>query len=213
MVSLNKGLLTAALCSATLMLAPALAQATTYPSIAQHTPAKAAPQSATSSEIAKTLKSAMLTDARFTMRRTMAAAGLTITSRGEVHKKADGNWIWDQKTPFPQRIELTNDEMLLSMAGDPVQVMRLDSNPTLYALVATLKALLRLDMATLERTFTVDNFVHGAPGEAWVLHLLPKDPVFQKILRDVTLSGSQKLERVVFIDRNGDKTDIAFAPF
>ena len=175
-------------------------------------PVKVVEQSTSSPEIARILKNAMLTDARFTMRRALNIQGLTLTSRGEVHQKRDGNWLWEQKQPFPQKLELTNEEILMSVAGDPVQVVRLDSNPVLYAFASTLKALLRLDVATLDKTFRVEKFVKGDANTPWQLFLTPQEGVFQKILKSVTLTGRAKLERVQFTDADRGVTDITFTP-
>ena len=65
-----------------------------------------------------------------------------------------------------------------------MQVVRLDSNPVLYAFASTLKALLRLDVATLDKTFRVEKFV----------------------------KGRAKLERVQFTDADRGVTDITFTP-
>lgn len=147
--------------------------------------------------------------AHFEQTRTIKTMPQPLRSQGEMLIARDNGLLWDQKTPFPMLLMLTDTRMVQQVNGQPPQVITADNNPQMFQLNHLLRALFQADRRVLEQNFRINLQDKG--DNRWALRLTPITSPLDKIFASIDLSGQQFLDTIQLNDKQGDRTDIALS--
>ncbi len=140
----------------------------------------------------------------FDEERRISLLGVPLRSSGEllyiapdylkkiVHKGGQGSYEIDG-----ERLRIEEDQ-----GGE--REVTLDAQPALQAFVASFRATLAGDLATLQRYYRV---TFDGEAKAWVLTLVPRDKAMARVIREVEIRGKGiHLQQVTTLEQGGDST-------
>jgi Outer membrane lipoprotein carrier protein LolA. len=132
-----------------------------------------------------------------------------LRSQGDMLIARDRGLLWDQKTPFPMLLMLTDTRMVQQINGQPPQVITAENNPQMFQFNHLLRALFQADRAVLEQNFRID-FQDRGKG-SWTLRLTPTTSPLDRIFAAIDLAGEDYLNTITLNDKQGDRTDIVLS--
>ena len=97
--------------------------------------------------LAKRLNDFTSLEADFTQKRTLGAAGRTLTSTGTLSLTGDGAFSWVQKTPFVQTVSLKDGVFTIRYEDEAPEVMKAETHPAVLSAARLLTSVMRLDAA------------------------------------------------------------------
>ena len=164
---------------------------------------------------AETLDAARLNDftsleADFTQKRTLGAAGRTLTSTGTLSLTGDGAFSWVQKTPFVQTVSLKDGVFTIRYEDEAPEVMTAETHPAVLSAARLLTSVQYriLDAAALQDAFDYTLVGGEKPADAWTITLRARDEALGRILGTVTLKGSEYVESIRMSPSNDNVTDM-----
>src|SRR5882672_2271068 len=100
----------------------------------------------------------------------------------------------------------------LRIRGDAsTRSVRLSEQPVLSALIASLRATLAGDRATLQHYYEIT--LRGDAATRWTLTLTPIDPVLQAAIDRIEMRGrGDQVEQVMILSRAGDRSELSMTP-
>lgn len=150
-------------------------------------------------------------EADFTQKRTLGAAGRTLTSTGTLSLTGEGAFVWIQKTPFVQTVSLRDGVFTIRYEDEAPEVMTAETHPVVLSAARLLTSVMRLDAAALQDVFDF-TFVGGEkPADAWMITLKARDEALGRILGTVTLRGSEHVESIRMSPSDDNVTDMLLA--
>jgi hypothetical protein len=147
--------------------------------------------------------------AEFTQERRLAALPVPLRARGEVLLSREMGVRWHQQQPFGMTLWLTDTAMLQQLDGEAVQPLSDAGDPRMQAFQRLLRDLLLVDLAALADDFQITSL--PASGSSWQLQLVPKTAPLNLLFSHFELSGSQVVETLHLLDRDGDAILIRFS--
>lgn len=159
----------------------------------------------TQAEVHQLLSAQPAQRARFEQEKQVEGLAQPLKSSGELLLvRGQGLW-WHQQAPFELALSLTERRMSQRVGQEPAQVI---DNPQLLEFSSMLLALFGSDERALARYFALD-FRSDEGG--WSLVMTPLAAPLDKVFAHLTLSGGERLDRLVIADRQGDETRIRFS--
>lgn len=158
--------------------------------------------------LAKRLNDFTLLEADFTQKRTLGAAGRTLTSTGTLSLTGDGAFSWVQKTPFVQTVSLKDSVFTIRYEDEAPEVMKAETHPAVLSAARLLTSVMRLDAAALQDAFDFTLVGGEKPADAWTITLRARDEALGRILGTVTLKGSEYVESIRMSPSNDNVTDM-----
>lgn len=158
--------------------------------------------------LAKRLNDFTSLEADFTQKRTLGAAGRTLTSTGTLSLTGDGAFSWVQKTPFVQTVSLKDGVFTIRYEDEAPEVMKAETHPAVLSAARLLTSVMRLDAAALRDTFDFTLVGGEKPADAWTITLRARDEALGRILGTVTLKGSEYVESIRMSPSNDNVTDM-----
>ena len=113
------------------------------------------------------------------------------------------------ETPYFERLDIAGN-MLTIESRRGVRQIDLEGQPSAAAWVASIRATLKGDAASLSRLFKV-----GLTGQAarWTLTLDPLEPGLSGVIQRISIDGVQaRLTRIEVDERMGDRTVLVIVP-
>lgn len=149
--------------------------------------------------------------ATFREQRRFAALTEPLLSNGRLLYRRPDYLEKDTEWPVPERMVIDGSRLIITPPGnDPPQVVDLDAQPGLRAMVEGMRGPLAGDLDALQRSFHVE--AAGALA-AWTLLLTPRDPLAAKLLRAVRLAGRDSWIADILIQQaNGDEQAMQVEP-
>lgn len=147
--------------------------------------------------------------AHFAQTRTIKTLPQPLRSQGEMLIAREQGLLWDQKTPFPMQLTLTDSRMVQQINGQPPQVITAENNPQMFQFNHLLRALFQADRRVLEQNFRID--FHDNGGGNWALRLTPVTSPLDNIFASIDLEGQTFLNTIQLNDKQGDRTDITLS--
>lgn len=132
-----------------------------------------------------------------------------LRSQGEMVIARDRGLLWDQKSPFPMLLMLTDTRMVQVVNGQTPQVITADNNPQMFQFNHLLRGLFQADRQVLEQNFQL-RFTDRGQGR-WTLSLVPITTPLDKVFASIDLGGGTYLEQIQLNDKQGDRTDITLS--
>lgn len=158
--------------------------------------------------LAKRLNDFTSLEADFTQKRTLGAAGRTLTSTGTLSLTGDGAFSWVQKTPFVQTVSLKDGVFTIRYEDEAPEVMTAETHPAVLSAARLLTSVMRLDAAALQDAFDFTLVGGEKPADAWTITLRARDEALGRILGTVTLKGSEYVESIRMSPSNDNVTDM-----
>ena len=141
--------------------------------------------------------------ARFVEQKTLSVLSTPIESRGELSFKSPDFLQKKTTQPIQETLTVERDRVIL-IRGGKEQVIQLDAQPEMRALIDSLRATLSGDLPTLKKSFLVK--LSGSANK-WTLSLRPLSANLQRVLVEVSIQGRNS--EILFIETtmlNGDRT-------
>ena len=158
--------------------------------------------------LAKRLNDFTSLEADFTQKRTLGAAGRTLTSTGTLSLTGDGAFSWVQKPPFVQTVPLKDGVFTIRYEDEAPEVMKAETHPAVLSAARFLPSVMRLDAAALQDAFDYTLVGGEKPADAWTITLRARDEALGRILGTVTLKGSEYVESIRMSPSNDNVTDM-----
>ena len=158
--------------------------------------------------LAKRLNDFTSLEADFTQKRTLGAAGRTLTSTGTLSLTGGGAFSWVQKTPFVQTVSLKDGVFTIRYEDEAPEVMTAETHPAVLSAARLLTSVMRLDAAALQDAFDFTLVGGEKPADAWTITLRARDETLGRILGTVTLKGSEYVESIRMSPSNDNVTDM-----
>ncbi len=131
-----------------------------------------------------------------------------LSSEGQFTLDKTHGLLWQQTTPFPVNLVLTQDKLRQSMGGQEAQIITSEQNPMAFYFSRVFLSVFHGDTAELEKEFTLD---FATEDDAWRLTLTPKAAPLNSVFDTITLQGHQQIERLELREIRGDRTEIEFS--
>ncbi len=116
--------------------------------------------------------------------------------------------IWRNEQPFASSLVVT-PERLVSEVGGSTRRVDAAQEPAVRAINAILFDLIDADIARLQARF--DLLAIAQADGRWQLKLTPKAGTLTQAINAVELEGARHVDRVVLVEANGDRSEIAFS--
>jgi outer membrane lipoprotein-sorting protein len=146
--------------------------------------------------------------ARFTETKHVALLKAPLTLTGTLSYERPDRLEKHVLAPYDERIAIAGTQVTVdNNTRGRTQNVSVASNPTLLALVESLRATLAGDLAALERHFEVT--LERKAGQ-WTIALVPREPGTLALITRISLTGSgTQLRRIDIEEAGGDRSEMS----
>lgn len=131
-----------------------------------------------------------------------------LASQGKFTLSKAQGLLWQQVTPFPVQLVLTEDKLRQTFAGQTPQTITAKENPMAFYFSHVFLAVFHGDTQALQQQFAMNFTVnHGQ----WTLVLTPNQAPLNSVFQSITLTGEQDIDSLTLQEIRGDKTEIVFS--
>lgn len=150
------------------------------------------------------LKSVRSAAAHFVERRELAALNTPLQSAGTLAYVAPDQLQKVTLRPKPARLTVIGDRLTVEQEGAAPRNLSVSGSPELGAFVASIRATLAGDLASLQTFYTV---VLDGDATDWTLRLVPRDARMRSMLSEVRIHGvGHALTRIETEEAGGDRS-------
>lgn len=142
----------------------------------------------------------------FTQKKYLAELDHPLISTGHFVAAQGRGLIWQVEHPVSARLLITPDQLVQRSNGHETLHIDADQQPGLRMVAAVLLAVFQANTQRLRQFFTVRK--SHTPNGDWQLILEPKSRAVKSLIKQVTLTGAKRLERVEIAEPNGDRDRI-----
>lgn len=143
----------------------------------------------------------------FTQQRHIEMFEQPLSSEGHFTLNKEQGLLWQQETPFPVGLVLTQDKLRQTFAGQQPQVITAKENPMAFYFSHVFLAVFHGDTEALKEQFDI---AFKAESDQWTIELTPLNAPLNAVFTSITLSGSDNIDQLELLEIRGDKTDISF---
>jgi len=130
-----------------------------------------------------------------------------LTSNGQFLLEKSHGLLWNQQTPFPVNLVLTEDKLRQTFADQPPQVITAQENPMAFYFSKIFLSVFHGDTQQLQSQFELQL---KTSQQQWQLTLEPKQAPLNAVFKSITLKGNDNIDYLVLEEVRGDKTEIEF---
>jgi outer membrane lipoprotein-sorting protein len=148
--------------------------------------------------------------ARFVERKFMQMLRQPLQSSGRLIYSAPDRLQKETLAPTPSELIVNGDRLTVQQPDGKMRDLSVSEFPEIGALVASVRATLAGDAATLTRYYslTLTGSVDG-----WLLQLEPRDQRLRGVLTMIRIQGEgDSIRGIETVERNGDRTEMAITP-
>ncbi|OIN14539.1 hypothetical protein BFS86_11195 [Shewanella algae] len=134
-----------------------------------------------------------------------------LRSSGEFLFQRELGMLWQQQTPFDNLLLLKQGELIQQDSQGKLSVTKADAGPAAVAemLPRMMQSLLSGDIQVLSQGFEL--YLLNDQAGHWQLGLKAKEQTMAALLPQMVLEGSQDLESLTLLAKNGDISQIFFS--
>jgi hypothetical protein len=126
---------------------------------------------------------------------------------GTLERGQDGTLVRRVESPYRETSIVRGRDVVILRDGSRTRQIPLDRAPELQGLISSIDAMLRGDVAQLDRSF--NSTLEGSP-DRWRVRLVPHDERLRRRLSDVSVYGSGDIARCFALNQpTGDASIIA----
>lgn len=163
----------------------------------------------TMEQVQQQLASHTIVRGEFTQTRHMQMFDAPLTSQGQFLLSREHGLWWQQSTPFPTSLVLTQDTLSQQVGSQPAQVMKVNDNPMVFYFSHVFLSLFKGDTSQLTEQFTLD--FQSTNSSSWTLALTPKSAPLNKVFSHITIQGQSDINHIELMEIRGDRTEIEFS--
>ncbi|CAH8205029.1 Putative transmembrane protein [Vibrio aestuarianus] len=130
-----------------------------------------------------------------------------LSSVGKFLLDKQNGLLWQQNSPFPVNLVLTQDKLRQTFANQPPQVITEKENPMAFYFSHLFLSVFHGDTQQLNKQFTMT--LHTGDGQ-WQLNLTPRNEPLNSVFTSITLTGRDDIDGLILQEVRGDKTEIQF---
>ena len=165
--------------------------------------------SLTLSDLKGRLREPKTLSADFVQRRELKGIKRPLVSRGRVVLERGRGVLWDQASPFLQRMTVTPGRVRIELEGRKSAEEIPVTDPKAKAFAGLVEGVLAGDTAQLEAHFKVES-VRALPGDRWAMALLPREAMLSRAFSRIEITGGSVVESLALASPAGEKTTIEF---
>lgn len=143
----------------------------------------------------------------FTQLRHLEMFEQPLSSQGKFTLNKAQGLLWQQTTPFPVQLVLTQDKLRQTFAGQAPQIITAKENPMAFYFSHVFLAVFHGDTEALQEQFDLNFAINEGQ---WTLRLTPKQAPLNSVFESITLTGEQDIDGLILQEVRGDKTEILF---
>ncbi|EKO3484931.1 outer membrane lipoprotein carrier protein LolA [Vibrio fluvialis] len=144
----------------------------------------------------------------FTQSRKIEMFAEPLSSQGTFLLDKAHGLLWQQNTPFPVNLVLTQDKLRQTFAGQAPQTITAKENPMAFYFSHIFLSVFHGDTEQLQSEFDLDFSVRD---EQWTLVLTPKGAPLNAVFKHITLQGQDDINALSLQEVRGDNTEIRFS--
>ena len=143
----------------------------------------------------------------FTQIKTLSGVSKKLNSEGFFIVDKSMGIVWITEKPIYQTLKVSDSG--IRIGNKSVVLMNLDarSEPAVKYINELVLAIFSGDMRTLEKLF---NYSGDVTAKGWNLELTPKNTA-STFFKKITIVGSSAINRISFISKDGDLTEVIFS--
>ena len=146
---------------------------------------------------------------RFVERRFVQMLNQPLQSSGTLSYTAPNRLQKQTLAPSPSSMTVEGDRLTIVQPDGKTRTLSLSDSPEIGALVASIRATLAGDTATLERYYAPT--LTGGAGD-WSLVLEPRDDRLRKLLKTIRIQGEGSVIRSIeTVEHDGDRTEMTIS--
>ncbi|MEF1310287.1 outer membrane lipoprotein carrier protein LolA [Vibrio mytili] len=144
----------------------------------------------------------------FTQQRHLDMFNQPLRSSGHFTLSQMHGLLWQQDTPFPVNLVLTENKLRQTFADQEPKTISAKDNPMAFYFSRIFLSVFHGDTTALKTQFSLD---FSADKGQWRLVLVPKQPPLNAVFKSIVLSGNEHIDNLTLQELRGDKTDIEFS--
>ncbi|TOY94033.1 outer membrane lipoprotein carrier protein LolA [Vibrio fluvialis] len=144
----------------------------------------------------------------FTQSRKIEMFAEPLSSQGTFLLDKAHGLLWQQSTPFPVNLVLTQDKLRQMFAGQTPQTITAKENPMAFYFSHIFLSVFHGDTEQLQSEFDLDFSVQDTQ---WTLVLTPKGAPLNAVFKHITLQGQDDINALSLQEVRGDNTEIRFS--
>ncbi|WP_215403539.1 LolA family protein [Vibrio gigantis] len=167
------------------------------------------------SELQTVLSENSIVRGEFTQTRNMEMFAQPLTSQGTFLLDKSSGLLWNQTTPFPVNLVLTDNKLSQRFADQPAKIITDKENPMAFYFSHIFLSVFHGDTQKLQDQFSLSfqpATVQSSDQNtgSWTLTLKPKSAPMNAVFEAITLQGNSDIERIELKEIRGDSTVIEF---
>jgi hypothetical protein len=144
---------------------------------------------------------------KFTQSKTLSGVSKKLNSEGFFIVDKSKGIIWITEKPIYQTLKVSNSGVLVGNKSGVLMNLDARSEPSVKYINELVLAIFSGDMSALEKLF---NYSGEVTAKGWNLELTPKNTV-STLFKKITIVGSSTINRIIFISKDGDLTEVIFS--
>jgi outer membrane lipoprotein-sorting protein len=159
------------------------------------------------SQIETLVSAAPTVRGNFTQSKTLSGVSKKLNSEGFFIVDKSKGIVWITEKPIYQTLKVSNSGIRIGNKSSVLMNLDARSEPSVKYINELVLAIFSGDMSALERLF---NFSGEVTAKGWNLELTPKNTV-STLFKKITIVGSSTINRISFISKDGDLTEVIFS--
>jgi outer membrane lipoprotein-sorting protein len=159
------------------------------------------------SQIETLVSAAPTVRGKFTQSKTLSGVSKKLNSEGFFIVDKSKGIVWITEKPIYQTLKVSNSGIRIGNKSSVLMNLDARSEPSVKYINELVLAIFSGDMSALERLF---NYSGEVTAKGWNLELTPKNTV-STLFKKITIVGSSTINRISFISKDGDLTEVIFS--
>jgi outer membrane lipoprotein-sorting protein len=159
-------------------------------------------------EVTQQLSEQKLVRGEFSQQRDMEMFSQPLTSLGHFVIDKKSGLLWQQTTPFPVVLVLSDHKLSQKFGEQSPQIMTAEENPMVFYFSHIFLSLFDGDTKQLDKQFT-QSFSELA--DSWKLTLKPKQAPLDAVFEQIVITGTRYIDQIELKEVRGDNTTIRFS--
>lgn len=144
----------------------------------------------------------------FTQQKNIADLSLSLKSSGRFAVNRNTGILWHTQKPVENKVIIKNGVLCIQNSGGS-QTYSVAESQMLQHIIGIMQNILLQNYEELTNYFDL-YFYQDTHSSEFYLGLKPTDSVFAEVFSQMVIEGSRYIDKVSFIDSNGDVTSIIF---
>ena len=159
------------------------------------------------SKIEGLVSSAPTVRGKFIQSKTLSGVSKKLNSEGFFIVDKSKGIVWITEKPIYQTLKVSDSGIRIGNKSGVLMNLDARSEPSVKYINELVLAIFSGDMSALERLF---NYSGDVTAKSWNLELTPKNTA-STFFKKITIAGGSAINRISFISKDGDLTEVIFS--